>query len=210
MEGCIYLITCLINGKKYVGQHHKPDPTSRWNAHISRAKKGLAYVLHNAIRLFGEENFKFEVLCVCSHDALGRLEAYYAEQYESYIWDPDPGYNMVWCGEQSTLGMKHTPETIEKIRQAHLGKKMSPETIEKKRRKQTPEVIEKRRQALLGKKHTPERIEKVRQANLGKKRSPEAIEKNRQAQLGKKRSPEVIEKIKEAWVRRKAAQSLSV
>ena len=185
MEGCIYLITCLINGKKYVGQHHMPDPTNRWKQHIYTSKRGSRGALHNAIRLYGEENFKFEVLCVCSLDALGRLEAYYAEQYGTYTWDPDPGYNMAWCGEQFALGMKHTPETKEKLRQAHLGKKMSPETIEK-----------------------------MRQVNLGRKMTPEAIEKNRQAQLGRKHTPEAIEKMrqaqKEAWARRKAAQSLSV
>lgn len=182
--GCIYLVTNLENGKKYVGQHNTTDYLARWKKHLYDMKGGSNLLLHKAIRKYGEEAFKVERLCVCPVDSLTDLEGYYAEQYDSYMWDS--GYNMVWCAKSFNLGLKHTPESIEKNRRAHLGKKMS------------PEAIEKTRQAHLGKKHTPEHIEKIRQAQLGRKQSPEAIENNRQSKLGKKHTPEHIEKNRQA------------
>ena len=50
--------------------------------------------------------------------------------------------------------------------------------------KHSPEELEKMRQANLGKKLSPEHIEKVRQVHLGRKRSPETREKMRKAHLG--------------------------
>ena len=207
MKGCVYLITCSANGKKYVGLHGKPDPQKRWRGHVNDAKGGSKLILHNAIRLYGEENFTIETLCVCSHDALPRLEEYYAEQLGTYIWDPEPGYNMVWCGDKPNLGMKRSSEMCEKLRQANLGKKKSPEACEKMRqaslgKKMSPEACEKMRQANIGKKMSPEAIEKTRQANIGRKMSPEACEKSRQANIGKKRSPETCEKMRQAWILR--------
>lgn len=185
-EGCIYLITCLVNGKKYVGQHNKPDPKKRFKKHIWSAENNSSHIIHNAIRLYGKDNFKIEILCICSHAALGNMEAYYAEQYGSYIWDPEPGYNMVWCGRHPTLGLKHSPENIEKMKQAWT--------------KRNPESIEKMKQAILGKKQAPEHIETRRQIHLGRKNTPETIEKMKQAQLGKKLSPESCEKKRQAML----------
>lgn len=182
--GCIYLITNLENGKKYVGQHSTTDYLARWKAHLSRAKCGSKYLLHNAIRKYGEEAFKLERLCVCPVDSLTDLEGYYAEQYDSYMWES--GYNMVWCSKSPHLGLKRTLEACEKMRQANLGRKRSQESIEKSR------------QGHLGKKRSPEACENIRQAKLGKKQTPEAIEKNRQGKLGKKQTPEHIEKRRQA------------
>ena len=170
-----------------MGQHNSIDALKRWDTHC-RSKKSSSSILHKAIQLYGKENFKIETLCICLHAALGNLEAYYAEQYGSYIWDPEPGYNMIWCGNHPRLGIKTTPETIQKIKQALLGKKHTPEHIEKVRQatlgiKRSLETIEKNRQAKLGKKHTPEHIEKMRQAHLGKKDSLETREKKKQAIL---------------------------
>ena len=96
MKGCVYLITCSANGKKYVGLHGKPDPQKRWRGHVNDAKGGSKLILHNAIRLYGEENFTIETLCVCSHDALPRLEEYYAEQLERIYGIQSPA--IIWFG----------------------------------------------------------------------------------------------------------------
>ena len=194
--GCIYLLKNIHNGKTYVGQHCKPDPSGRVRGHIQSANRGSMCLIHIDIRKWGREAFTIDTLCVCPHSALSNLEAYFAEQYESYMWGH--GYNMVWCSQQFRLGIKKTPEAIEKSRQGNLGKKMSPEAIEKTRqaslgRKLSPEAKEKVRQASLGRKHTPEVRERIRQAHLGKKKTPEARENMRQAQLAywaKKRSEE--------------------
>ena len=152
--GCVYLWSCKENGKKYVGQHHKDDPKKRTEEHFRAAEKGKPYTLYNAIRKYGREAFTIEVLCVCTNDSLDNIECYYAEQFETYVWDSPGGYNMVWCGNSPRRGLKNSPEAIEKTRQAQLGKKRS------------PEACEKIRQGKLGKKQSPEHIEKIRQANI--------------------------------------------
>ena len=172
-----------------------PDPKIRWAEH-KRAKG--TWPFYNALRKYGVDGFIWEVLIVCSKEKLTVMEGYYAEQFETYVWDSPGGYNAVWCADNSRLGIKHTPEAIEKSRQASIG------------RKKSQEAIEKSRQAHLGRKNTPETIEKIRQSALGRKMSPESIEKTRQAKLGKKHSPETIENMRQAWVTRKMKYSTIV
>jgi len=215
MNGCIYLITCLQNNKKYVGQHNKPDPKERWAAH-KRAKDDFPF--QRALKKYGISEFTWEVLLICPLDKLTEMEGYYAEVFETYIWDSPGGYNALWCSDKRCIGLKLTPEHIEKIRQANIGRKRSPEACEKMRqanlgRKVSPETKEKIRQATIGRKNSPEAIEKSRQAKLGSTHSPEArakiskthlgskhttehIEKRRKANLGRKNSPEAIENMR--------------
>jgi group I intron endonuclease len=63
--GIIYCFTNLINNKKYIGQSIREDNT-RYNNHIYDSKheksSGYEYPLHRAIRKYGIENFKYEIL----------------------------------------------------------------------------------------------------------------------------------------------------
>ena len=118
----------------YVGQHVEPTPDNRWKQHIRTSKRGDGYFLHSAIKKYGVENFTIDVLCVCKHEALGRMEAYYAEQYGTYIWDPVPGYNMVWCGDHPRLGMTNTLESRKKLALAKRGMKPSKDQLENMRK----------------------------------------------------------------------------
>jgi group I intron endonuclease len=208
-DGCIYLISHKESKKRYVGQHNQPDPNHRWQEHIWKANKGSKFAFHNALRKYGADAFTWEVLCICPVDRLTEMEGYYAEVFETYVWDTPGGYNMVWCSASPTLGITQSPEHIEKRRQANLGKKISLETRERMRqaqlgKKKSPEAIEKTRQAVLNR--SPETRERMRQAQLGRKMSPEAIEKTRQAVLN--RSPETRENIRQAmlayWATRRA------
>lgn len=98
-KGCIYLITCRVNNKKYVGQHCAEDPQKRWNAHLSEAKKGSTLRLHRALIKYAPDNFDFDVIYTGPVESLNVMELYYAEKYKTYIWDDDPGgYNMKMCG----------------------------------------------------------------------------------------------------------------
>nr|WPF46470.1 MAG: hypothetical protein [Lake Baikal virophage 3] len=124
-NGCIYLITNDNNGKKYVGQHHNTKPARRFYEHCNSAIKGKSTcILAKAIRKNGVEAFKIETLGIFPHDSLDTMECYYAEQFETYIWDdPKPGYNMVWCGGVGRMrGIKATPETKEKMSKTRTGK----------------------------------------------------------------------------------------
>ena len=113
--GCIYLITNIVNGKKYVGQHNEPDVTKRWREHWYDTDRGCEYALHRAMRKYGRDSFNIDILCVIPNgDAICRMEEYFAEQFETYMWDVPGGYNMIPCGKHGRSGMKSTPLTIEK------------------------------------------------------------------------------------------------
>ena len=125
--GCIYLITCLKNNKKYVGQHCNPTPFKRFKEHL-KAKNICP--LHKAIRKYGKDAFKIETLCIVPYEALTRMEGYFAEQFETYVWNNLGGYNAVWCSNSPNLGIKHSNESRAKMSLAQ--KNMSAETRAKK------------------------------------------------------------------------------
>ena len=61
MEKAIYLITNLINGKKYIGQ--SIDPHHRFVSHCSRGKLDSDNSpIHAAINKYGRDNFSLEIL----------------------------------------------------------------------------------------------------------------------------------------------------
>lgn len=62
MYGVIYLVTCLENGKRYVGQTTAADPLKYWQGHLNAARKGSEKVLYEAIRKYGAATFSFEVI----------------------------------------------------------------------------------------------------------------------------------------------------
>lgn len=57
----VYLVTNLGNGKQYVGMT-KRDIQERWASHCSAARNGSPYRFHSAIRKYGEDGFKVEIL----------------------------------------------------------------------------------------------------------------------------------------------------
>jgi group I intron endonuclease len=214
--GCIYLITCLTTGKRYVGQYKKQNPIGRWNIHIENAEKGCKYRLHTAIREHGKESFILETLCICQKSSLGNMEAYFAEQFETYVWDKPGGYNMVWCGNQPMLGMKASQETRAKQSIIRKGRKITEDTRIKMKIAQKGRIItevtkEKLRQANLGKKQSADTIakksasrinvpwsEKKRESMVGRKNTEETIRKMSEAQKGRIISEETKAKMKEA------------
>ena len=114
MSGCIYYIHCKETNKGYVGQHCLPSPERRWREHWTYMNR-YDLPLYYAFRKYGRDAFTIETLCVVPLEALGRMEMYWAEQFETYVWDTPGGYNAVWCGDNSRLGITATPETCEKL-----------------------------------------------------------------------------------------------
>lgn len=207
----IYKITCTANKKIYIGS--TIDLQRRQYEHFTklRLNKHINTILQNAWNKYGESAFTFEVLEIVLPMSLTAREQYWLNKLKPF---GKKGFNINSDAASVMSGRKHSPETLEKMRQSHLGKKMSPEAIEKTRqanlgRKQSPEHIEKMRQIHLGKKRSPEVRAKLSQAqlgkhhNLGRKASLETREKMRQIHLGKKMSPESIEKMKIAYLARK-------
>lgn len=200
---CVYKHTCP-NGKVYIG-------ITCCEAH-ERWKNGAGYKrnehFYRAIQKYGWDNIKHEVL----FDGLTKEDAENKEieliaTYSSN--DKKHGYN---CTNGGECAGKHTPETIEKIKERRKGKS-HPHTHESKEkiscankgRKHTPEAIEKMRQAKIGKKLSDETREKMSEAQRGEKAwlygiplSEETKEKIRNAHLGMKSSDEARKKMSES------------
>lgn len=134
--GCIYVITCIINGKMYVGQHSKKDINERWRTHKGDAARGIKKnILYLAMRKHGIENFIIDIINVVPYtkenkNKLNYYENYFANLLDTYYWNKK-GYNMAICGGG---GNKYITEvTRDKLRVSHIGKKDSEETKKRKR-----------------------------------------------------------------------------
>lgn len=92
----IYKLTNLINGKIYIGQSR--DIANRMRYHIQDSKrvndKRGQNPLYEAMRKYGHENFKLEILEICEEAELDEREAYYIKLYDST--NPDKGYNQTF------------------------------------------------------------------------------------------------------------------
>jgi len=150
MSGCVYRIYNVENGKCYIGQTRFANPMRRFSIHLNASRKGSTYAIHAALRKYPIEAFRIEVLCVVPYLSLNNMEAYFAEQYSSYVWDSPCGYNMVWCGgsrvarcgikmsdstktalTMSRIGSKHTDASKQRMSDALKGRVLSPQTIAK-------------------------------------------------------------------------------
>ena len=176
----IYKITNKLNGKVYIGQ--SIDIDARWRQHIN-AKDN--YAIHNAIKKYGEENFKFEVLLKCPVDMLNVWERDMIALYDCI--SPN-GYNLTEGGE----GYQCSEEMRLKMSEAHKGMHHSEETRLK---------MSNIRKGVKLKPHSEETKIKMSKAHKGKHLSEEHKRKLSDAKKGKKRSDEVKNKLKgrTAW-----------
>ena len=150
------------NGKRYYGIT-KQEPYQRW-------KNGLGYKsykkdshFYNAIKKYGWDNFKHEVL----FNNLTEEEAKLLEQFYIALYDTtnrDKGYNLTLGGESSN-GLKHTKETKERLSKIN------------KTYKHTKEAKIKIGKANKGKHLSEETKRKISEANKGHKHSEEAKKK---------------------------------
>lgn len=110
--GEVYLVTCIITGKQYVGITTR-GYLNRWKRHIRASlKKKDNYKFHAAIRKYGVENFIIEVLERKSYSNPKRLvgwlyrrEMFWIEKLETKRY----GYNSTDGGD-GVLGLARTDE----------------------------------------------------------------------------------------------------
>lgn len=99
----IYKITNKLNNKCYIGQ--SKDIYVRIKKHISKINEVNAsqynFQIYQAMRKYGIENFKVEILEACQEDILNEREIYWIQKYDSF----KHGYN-------STLGGDHMPPAM--------------------------------------------------------------------------------------------------
>lgn len=158
------------NMKKYIGMTCK-SVKQRW---VNGNGYSLQPYFYRAINKYGWNSFQHIIIA----DKLTKKEACKLEIDMIKYWnttDRDEGYNILTGGGTGRYGIKHTQETIEKIRKSNLGKSVSEETKEKLR------------QVNLGRKFTNEQKKKISNSISGVKNGF----------YGKRHTQETIEKIKE-------------
>lgn len=96
--GYIYKVTNKINNKIYIGLT-STYYQERWNAHLRRAFNPYVpdynCIFHKAIRKYGKNAFKWEVIEECPNNLLSERERYWIDYYNSY----KTGYNMTRGGD---------------------------------------------------------------------------------------------------------------
>src|SRR5882757_4921354 len=94
----IYLITCSVNGKKYVGQT-RTSVAGRWKQHIADARcvgesRRMKVPLHRAIQKYGPRRFTIATLRECSNQVEANAsEVEFINLHQSR--DKDRGYNVM-------------------------------------------------------------------------------------------------------------------
>ena len=117
----VYKITCLSNGKIYVGQavshilnHKRYRPygrEGRFRCHISEAfstKKNQSHYLNNAIRKYGVADFVVELIECCEINDADEREIYYIKELNSLY---PFGYNLKNGGNVFT----HSDESKKRV-----------------------------------------------------------------------------------------------
>ena len=117
----IYQITCVKNGKRYVGQ--SKDIRCRFNQHKCKPPARMV----EDFEQYGKGAFKFEILEECAPEELDRKET-------AYINELHPEYNI------RTEGQGMSDEGREKLRKLNTGKK-HPETSKKVKCVETGEIF---------------------------------------------------------------------
>lgn len=114
----IYLVTNLVNNKKYVGQVlQRRGYKLRFYEHLVGTKYANTHLLSNAIKKYGEENFKVELIEEnIPEDFIDEKEIYYIKLFNTYYINNN-GYNMT-IGGQGIHGYLHSAEDIKKISDA--------------------------------------------------------------------------------------------
>ena len=136
------------SGKAYLGITNT-NPEQRWNKHAASARSNSSLAIHRAIRKYGWNTFKKEILVEGSFAYVKELEIKAIALFNSFT---PFGYNLTRGGDGVLgttyfRGRKHTPETIAKmklVQQGHVG-------------------------TMNGKHHTAEAKEKIAIAQRGEK-----------------------------------------
>ena len=90
----IYKITNIINDKGYVGKTEN-GPKKRWREHLAAARNNPIMVISKAIRKYGPENFKFEIIEECLSEDVNKKETYWIGKLDTF----ENGYNSTLGGD---------------------------------------------------------------------------------------------------------------
>lgn len=209
--GFIYLTTCLLTNKIYVGKHEFSKDRWRNSSYLGSGK-----YFKRALRKYGRENFKREILKVCFNiNQLNGYETYYIIKFQAT--DRKIGYNISKGGygfrsgelnpcygdgtKNPFYGKKHTEETKKKMSVAHQkpsklkGVKLSIETRRKMSESAKLRMSNPANNPMFGQKHSEESKLKNKLSHLGKGHSDETRKKMSLSRIG----------VKHYWSKRKVS-----
>jgi group I intron endonuclease len=112
----VYKHTCLTNGKSYIGLTVK-SIEARWQEHCSDANRNKKRKFFAALNKYGTENWSHEILFESDDEQeILDKEVEFIELFDSV----KNGYNT--SKDRFRTGIRHTPESIEKMRIAQKEK----------------------------------------------------------------------------------------
>lgn len=155
--GYIYLTTCTVNGKIYIGKHE-------FNGHYYL---GSGMILMQAIKKYGKDKFKKKILRLCYdlHE-LRVWEHVYIVKYNAT--DRSIGYNIARGDVNLT---EFNPAKLPEVREK-MTKKNRETTSDPEYRKRQSEIMKEYYRTHVnpfkGKRHTEETKEKIRQKAIGR------------------------------------------
>lgn len=131
LRACVYQITNLVNGKYYIGVHRCGVQCAR---HVRCPYLGSGRALRAAIRKYGRENFRRDVLAETQTESFAyQLEAAVVNQ--AFV-DRADNYNCKTGGlggGSHRVGIEQTPEHRAKIGRSNAGRTPSAEARRKMR-----------------------------------------------------------------------------
>lgn len=191
MKSVIYALF-FPNDKLYIVQTNNFN--KRMNAHKKMYKGCHNLYLSNAIKKYGWENIKKEVLIECDKECVDFFERAFISGYNST--NEKIGYNLESGGNKNKI---MSDDTKEKLSIAHTGKKASQETKNKMSSFRKGNKIC-ASYGFKGKKHSIETKEKMKINATGRKFSKQTLQKMSVAKIGKMLSSSHREKISNSLI----------
>lgn len=174
----IYLATCDVTGKKYIGITTK-TLKRRWIQHRSAAKQKTGFIFHKAISCYGPDAFHIEQLASAfTWEDACELEKFFIAEHQTChpfgynVHTGGNGLDIIRLKEKVTAahrGKKHSETTKLKMRMIHQEKLRDPDY-----RRKLSEGAKKR---VWTDEDRKQHAELVRARCIGKKQHPDVVAK---------------------------------
>jgi group I intron endonuclease len=210
MYSGIYNIENKLTCKVYIGQSINIEKRLQDHIRDLNRKKHFNKHLQKAWNKYGSKHFRFQVIENIENPTKLKLdsrEQYWINHYDSA--NPNKGYNANPTAGHSSLGIKRSNETKQKLRKALTGKKHTKETRQKMSKSKMGHIpwnkglVDAQVSPFKGRFHTEAWKKRMSKIKKGTKHSPETRVKMSKSQKGKKRSLETRNNVKKSWILRK-------